>query len=182
MDGRVTTSIFAAAGVLLLASDAAAFDEGDLARLRETGSCRACDLSAADLHLMNLKQADLSGADLTGAQMDTANLSGASLRGADLSRATGSFIRLTGADLSGARLVEFTASYDQNFRGAILRGADLSRARLNSTFWHEADISGAILSGADLTEGYELTQEQLDRACGDDETKLPSPSFSVKRC
>jgi uncharacterized protein YjbI with pentapeptide repeats len=182
MDRRIAISILAAGSALLLASRAAAFEAGDLARLKETGSCRGCDLSGADLHLMNLSKADLSGANLTGAQLDTADLSGASLRGADLSRASGAFIRLTGADLSGARLVSFDACYDQDFRGAILRGADLSHARLCATFWHEADLSGAILKGADLTLGGELTQEQLDRACGDDQTKLPAPTLTVKHC
>jgi uncharacterized protein YjbI with pentapeptide repeats len=113
-------------GLLLLASSAAAFDAGDLAKLKSTGSCRGCDLSGADLHGLDLKGAHLSGADLSEAKLDTAYLSGALLRGADLSRATGSFLDLAGADLSGARLVEFDACYDQDFTRAIFRGADLS--------------------------------------------------------
>jgi uncharacterized protein YjbI with pentapeptide repeats len=167
--------------LLSLASGASAFDATDLARLKATGSCRGCDLREANLHGLKLAQADLRGADLSGAKLDTADLSGASLRGADLSRATGAFLRLAGADLSGARLVEFSACYDQIFRRAILRGADLSRAKLCGTFWGGADLGGAKLSGADLTYSADLTQAQLDTACGDEETKLDR-TLRVPRC
>ena len=166
---------------LVLASGASAFDAADLARLQATGACRGCDLRGADLHGLKLAQADLRGADLSEAKLDTADLGGASLRGADLSRATGAFLRLTGADLSGARLVGFSACYDQIFRHAILRGADLTASRLCATFWSGADLSGARLKGADLTHAAELTQAQLDAACGDDATKL-DPTLRVPRC
>src|SRR5262245_48327037 len=99
--------------LVVLASGASAFDAADLARLKATGECRGCDLRGAELHGLKLPQADLRGADLSEAKLDTADLSGASLRGADLSRATGAFLHLTGADLSGARLVGFSACYDQ---------------------------------------------------------------------
>jgi uncharacterized protein YjbI with pentapeptide repeats len=78
--------------------------------------------------------------------------------------------------------VSFNACYDQDFSRAIFRGADLSNATLCATAWSGADLSGAILSGADLTYTHDLTQAQLDRACRDESTKLPSASLSVPRC
>ena len=62
-----------------------------------------------------------------------------------------------GADLSGADLS------DANLSGANLSGANLS----------DANLSGANLSGANLTGAKNLTQEQLDKACGNADTKLP---------
>jgi Pentapeptide repeats (8 copies) len=55
------------------------------------------------------------------------------------------------ANLSGQRF------QSQDFRGAYLSGANLT---------------GADLSGADLSGAGNLTREQLDRACGDKNTKL----------
>ena len=78
--------------------------------------------------------------------------SGAYLNGADLS-----YANLIGAHLNGADL-----SY-ANLNGATLRGATLSDATLS-----DADLNGANLRGA-----KNLTQEQLDRACGNENTKLP---------
>ena len=56
------------------------------------------------------------------------------------------------ANLSGQWLVR------EDFRGADLRFADLS---------------GANLTGADLSGAENLTQEQLDKACGNADTMLP---------
>jgi hypothetical protein len=66
-------------------------------------------------------------------------------------------IRLHTADFSRADL-----------SGAHLEGADLRGAHLG-----EADLRGAHLGGADLSEARELTQDQVDLARGDAQTKLP---------
>jgi uncharacterized protein YjbI with pentapeptide repeats len=71
---------------------------------------------------------------------------------------SGAYLRR--ADLSGAYLI-----------GIDLSGADLSGASLLN-----ADLSGANLSGATLTNA-----KDLDKACGDTNTKLPE-GFSVKPC
>jgi hypothetical protein len=89
---------------------------------------------------VNLREANIPGAALTGA-----NLSGAALSGADLTGAN-----LSGANLSGAAL-----------NGAKLNGANLSRANVSDTYLFYADLSGAILEDA-----KNLTQTQLDQACG----------------
>jgi uncharacterized protein YjbI with pentapeptide repeats len=45
-----------------------------------------------------------------------------------------------------------------------------------------ADLTGADLSGADLTYAMELTQAQLDSACGDDKTMLDGSALTVPAC
>jgi Pentapeptide repeats (8 copies) len=101
-----------------------------------------------------LVEEDLSRAYLSGADLSGANLSGADLSGARLSRAYVS----PAANLSGADL-----------RAYVSRGADLSYdANLSG-----ADLSGADLSGANLSAVRDLTQEQLDQACGNADTKPP---------
>jgi uncharacterized protein YjbI with pentapeptide repeats len=64
-------------------------------------------------------------------------------------------------DLERANLSGHWLQYE-NFRGANLISANLSGADLN-----DADLRGANLSGAG-----NLTREQLDKACGDENTKL----------
>jgi uncharacterized protein YjbI with pentapeptide repeats len=67
---------------------------------------------------------------------------------------------LGGANLSGARL---------GF--ADLRGADLT----------QVDLSDANLSNANLSDVKNLTQAQLDKACGNANTKLPK-ELTLKPC
>jgi uncharacterized protein YjbI with pentapeptide repeats len=100
----------------------------------------------------------------TGAHLEFAHLDGAYLSGAILSEA-----HLIGADLSGANL-EFA-----RLDGARLFGADLLGANLSGAVLINADLSGAHVSGA-----KNLTQPQLDFACGD-KTKL-DPPLTIKPC
>jgi uncharacterized protein YjbI with pentapeptide repeats len=114
------------------------------------------ELQPTDLHHANLIFADLSESDLRGVHFEDAVL--------------------IGAQLHRAKLV-----------GAVLKQADLSRAKL-----HKADLRAAIFSGtilreaqlqsADLEYAIGLTQEQLDVACIDKETRLPSRFNRPKPC
>jgi uncharacterized protein YjbI with pentapeptide repeats len=61
-------------------------------------------------------------------------------------------------------------------RRAKLQGADLRRADLQG-----ADLRRADLQGANLKEAELLTQQQLDKACGDEETKL-SEGLTIETC
>ncbi len=83
---------------------------------------------------------------------------GPNLRRADLAGKD-----LRNADLAGAGL-----------RGALLIGADLRGADLNYADLTGADLRGADLSGADLATSLFTSQQQLDSAKGDSNTKLPS--------
>jgi uncharacterized protein YjbI with pentapeptide repeats len=145
-------------------------------------------LSKAKLSKANLSGAALNGADLTGADLTGANLTGVQLSGANLSKAnlSGAILNanLTGADLTGAILIGVQLS-DAFLIGANLTGADLTGAFLG------ADLTGAFpgappsggpanLSDADLTAVKNLTQGQLDKACGTN-TKLPD-GLTLKPC
>jgi uncharacterized protein YjbI with pentapeptide repeats len=153
------------------------------------------DLSRANLRFAILSSANLSGANLSGAYLSRANLTGANLTGANL---TGADLRLdanlsrtdlTGANLTGADLSGVADLTGANLTGANLSGAYLSRAYLrrnnltgaNLSGVSRADLSGADLSGADLGGAKDLTQEQLDKACGNADTKLPE-GLTLKLC
>ena len=71
------------------------------------------------------------------------------------------------ADLQGADL------FRANLRGADLPSANLQAAYLRSANLPEANFPRANLESANLPKAKSLTREQLDEACGDDETKLP---------
>jgi uncharacterized protein YjbI with pentapeptide repeats len=115
-----------------------------------------------DFREMHLSRANLSGADLSQANLDGANLTETDLVGADIAEAN-----LFGADLSGARLY---------YPGAPPWAEDLSEASGASPWeatWGEADLRGADLREADLSGVRYVTQEQLEKAIGDESTKLP---------
>ncbi len=119
---------------------------------------RLAILTNANLQEANLYQANLQGANLINANLQRANLFDATLQGALLLGANLQGANLTNANLQEASLVE-----------ANLQGADLSNANLQG-----AVLRNATLQGADLPIVLGLTQEQLDEACGDAETRLPS--------
>jgi uncharacterized protein YjbI with pentapeptide repeats len=124
----------------------------------------AADLTGAQL-IANLDHAHLTGADLTGAYLFDANLNGANLNGANLNGANLNGAYLSGANLTGAYLdgANLTDAY---LDGANLTGAHLTGAYLNDANLIGAHLDAADLSEADLTDARNLTQEQLDQACG----------------
>jgi hypothetical protein len=148
------------------------------------------DLSGADLRNAHLEHADLTdanldSADLTNAHLDEAQLQddtqlvrteliNAHLEGAYLTHA-----RLEGADLYGAYLTSaFLTSAD--LKHAILWHAHLELAVLDGAKLEDVHLSGAHLENSDLRgadfgngKNYELTQPQIDSACGDEMTQLP---------
>jgi Pentapeptide repeats (8 copies) len=82
---------------------------------------------------------------------------------------------LGGADLRIANLTDVNLS-GANLIGADLVGADLSRARLFGANLSRADLRADLTRAdlsRDLTDAKNLTQEQLDQACGNADTKLP---------
>jgi uncharacterized protein YjbI with pentapeptide repeats len=104
----------------------------------------------------DLERANLSGHWLQYENFRGANLISANLSGADLSH----------ADLSGANLIS------ANLSGADLNDANLSGADLNGAILNSANLNGANLISANLSGAGNLTREQLDKACGDENTKL----------
>lgn len=117
-----------------------------------------------------LRDADLSSADLRKAHFDGVNARRIRLRNARMARAymrgcDFAHANLRGADLRGAHLI------DVDLREADLRGANLQGSRLD-----DSNLRGAKLQGA-----RNLTQAQLDEACGDRRTKLP-PGLRIAPC
>jgi uncharacterized protein YjbI with pentapeptide repeats len=103
---------------------------------------------------------------------------GCNLNGADLTNTCVKEHDLHGADFTGANATLMCMSF-ANFTGVSFRGAELSGANLAGAKMDGADLTGAGTSitsflGTDLTHVKGLTQKQLDVACGDQATKLPS--------
>jgi uncharacterized protein YjbI with pentapeptide repeats len=134
---------------------------------RKSGS-RYVDLAGVHFPGAGLYHADLSGAELSLAALNGANLNGANLTRAYLIGADLTFADLKGANLTGANLLRANLTSadlsDADLTGAILNGADLTRAILN----------GANLTGAELIV-RDLTQEQLNQACGKPKALRPEP-------
>ena len=123
-----------------------------------------------ELRGVNLRFASAIGAffvkaNLVDANLEDADFSGADLREAFLWNAELQRVNLTFADLRKAKFP------NADLRNAKLRNADLQGAELRN-----ADLSGAILAKA-----RNLSQEQLDRACGDEKTELP-PGLTIPLC
>ena len=68
-----------------------------------------------------------------------------------------------------------------DLRIAVLVDANLSEAWMPNANLAAAYLKDANLSGADLTTARNLTQSQLDEACGDEKTKLPV-GRTIKPC
>ena len=98
---------------------------------------------------------DFQNANARGARFTGADFRHLSLRGGDYEHAV-----FRGADLSDCQLT-----------GANLIGADLS----------EADLSHSDIRGADMSQTLGLTQDQVNDACGDGGTRLPS-GLKVHEC
>ncbi len=56
-----------------------------------------------------------------------------------------------------------------NIARATFNGLDLAGVKLGGAYMLRTDIEGA-----DLSQAENLTQQQIEIACGDDKTKLPS--------
>ena len=151
--------ILLAVGLLAgLAPTAHAQNQSQISAVKRGQSCPNCNLFQGDFTGLERSGLNLSGARLRQANLSLSVLNGARLNGADLRDSTAYGAVMSRADLRGANLGQ------ASFVGVYLQGANLSGAQLD----------GANLSGSDLTGARGLTQSQLNRACGDDSTILPS--------
>lgn len=112
----------------------------------------------------NFSGIDAQGATFTAAEMQRSNFTGAVLRGVDFTKAELGRADFADADITGT-----------SFTLASLARADLSGAKFSGPI----DLSGAFLfltriEGLDLSAATGMQQWQVDMACGDDNTKLPS--------
>ena len=118
-----------------------------------------------DIRLSSVTGMELPGVNLRSVRGGQAVLVKANLRNANFQRAD-----LSEADLRKAFLLE-----------ADLQDAILEAANLQGAYLFNADLRGANLRRAKLKKAIGLTQQQLDEACGDAETSLPS-GLSIKLC
>jgi len=131
------------------------------------------DLITKGRAVVDLEGADLAGADLSGAHLSGAYLVKTNLTGAKLTRAV-----LTEADLRDANLVEAVLAgawlAEANFYKADLSGADLG-AKLDAECMKAELIRRyyGISSGFQPSGTVGLTQDQLNSAKGDENTKVP---------
>ena len=161
-----------------LVTSSLAANPKDVARARDTrqiADCHKCDLTNANMAHGFFQLANMIDADLSGANFDGANMAGVLLNNAKAVRSSFVFTnfsgaRLDGADLSGANFSNAWLNWTW-FQGAKLDGANFTGARM----------PGAQLYGTDLSKVIGITQEQIDRACGDWSTKLP-PGIHVPAC
>jgi uncharacterized protein YjbI with pentapeptide repeats len=109
---------------------------------------------------LNLRSSRIPKADLRGAYLAGSNLSRANLTGSDLSST-----KLNNTDLSGANLSRANL-FDADLTHTDLAGANLSDTDLGLADLSHTNLTDADLSGADLARADNLTQVQLDQACG----------------
>lgn len=158
--------ILLAAGVLALAAPQGfAQNASQIATAKSGKSCRNCNLFQADMAYT---------------QVADASFAGSRLRQSNMTLATMDRVSFTGANLSIANL------YGARFTGASFKNADLTDAILVGGSFDGANFSGANLtraniSGAEMSRARGLTQGQLNKACGDASTELPS-GLNVQQC
>jgi uncharacterized protein YjbI with pentapeptide repeats len=142
----------------------------------ESGLLRNANLQQALLVGAQLQRADLTGADLRKADLSQADLQEASLFGTDLREAILPWANLEGADLwhtdlQGAKL---SRERGQAYRSP-LKWVKNTYAEFDPkpTTLRNAHLRFTDLKGVDLSDVRGLTQEQINQACMNEETKLP---------
>lgn len=153
------------AAIALAALPASAQNQSQIEAVKRGQSCPGCNLFQGDFSLL---------------ERGNINLSNARLRQSNLSLSTLNRARFDGADM---RDVE---AYGGVFNRARFNGANLTNASFVGTYLQGANFTGASLqdtnlSGADLSGATGLTQAQINRACGDENTRLPS-GLRIRAC
>jgi len=143
-----------------------------------------------ELTNLNAPHAEFKNANFVGANLDQSDLGSADFEKAILSWSSLKESRLAGTFMKEAQMIE------TDLTGAILINANLENANLSRAIFKdaylervrfsEADLTGvnfekAHLVGADLGKARNLTQEQLDMACGDKDT-IVAAGLSIKEC
>jgi uncharacterized protein YjbI with pentapeptide repeats len=126
------------------------------------------NLELAFLHFAVFKGAWLAGANFHGARLEYADFEGAFLQYPSVEgRPDPQYPNFEGAYLQNANL------NGVNLQGANLRYAHLHHTELEGTDLEKADLQDTHLQHADLRRVDGLTQEQINRARGDETTQLP---------
>jgi curved DNA-binding protein CbpA len=117
---------------------------------------------------------DLNGLEVSASELQFGSVQGgpADFSRAELNHAVLVHATLIDANLAGASLVDADLS-DSRLNNADLRGADLRSAKFAGADLTGARLDGAFVCGADLHLARGLTQHQIDRALGNQNTALP---------
>ena len=126
------------------------------------------DLSNADMSKVDggrsvFQEVNLANSSLEKAELFRADFSGSNLSNTNLNKTEMGRANFQNSDLSGAQIT-FTNLARANFSGAKLAGADFEKSWTYLTQFEDVD----------LTEVLNLSQEQLELACGNADTKLPA--------
>ena len=150
---------------------------------------RDTKLSGANLEKASLLRASLAGSKVAGARFNRVegyrtdfsrtDAEGAMFASAELQRANFGRAKLTNVDFTKAELgraqfhdAEITAT---QFAFANLSRADFRRSNFSASVnFYRAVFFLARIEGVNLSASSGLSQEQIDAACGDDNTILPS--------
>lgn len=130
------------------------------------------DASLVEAKLIN---ANISYADLHRADLTNANFSNSQFNYSEIISADAMNTRFFKADFSNAHLTH------SDFTNADFTSAIFENTKFGDAILKNAVFAGANLSGADLLNVQGLSQSQLDLACGNTETKLPS-NLSISVC
>jgi uncharacterized protein YjbI with pentapeptide repeats len=150
---------------LSLGASVMAQNAGQIARAQAGASCAKCNLFQAEFGGLELKGKNFAGARLRQANFSLGIFNRSSFAGADLRDLDAYGALFSSANFSGANMT------NANFVGTYLEGANLRGAILD----------GANFSGAEMGSARGLTQRQLDKACGDEATILPS-GLRIRYC
>lgn len=143
-----------------------------------------------ELTNLNAPHAEFKNANFVGANLDQSDLGSADFEKAILSWSSLKGSRLTGTVMKEAQMIETDLTgavlINANLENANLSRAVFKEAYLERVRFSEADLTGAIfekanLVGADLGRARNLTQEQLNMACGDKDT-IVAAGLSIKEC
>ena len=158
--------VLIAAGIVALMSPTGmAQSAADIAKAEKGESCIDCNLFQAELSYSKIKNVTFAGSRLRQSNLTLSTMDGVSFNRTNLSI----------ANLYGGR-----------FTGASFKNADLTRAILvggsfDAANFEGANLTDANLSGAEMSKSRGLTQDQLNAACGDEFTELPT-GLSVQHC
>lgn len=162
----------AAIGAMSLTAFAQTPDQNDASRkataerlVMGEKACANCDLFQVDLSYRELEARNLTGARLRQADLSLSTFDKSKFAGANMSVLNGFGIRAEHADFS-----------DVNFEDAVLVGGSFNASKFDN-----ANLVNVNFSGSDLSTATGLTQAQLNRACGDAETRLPK-GLSLPAC
>ena len=139
---------------------------------------------------VNLEQSIMPDATLIEAKLSKSNLRATDLRRADMSRSEfhesifndSNLVSVSAedADFSNSHFVNARADHI-NLEGANLTGTIFKDTKFGNALFERAVLNDADISGADLRDVTGLTQAQLDTACGNYKTRLPT-GLSVAYC